>query len=273
MKRASKILGLVAVATVLSVPSTQARTWYVNVGGTGDAPTIWAAMDSAAAGDTVLVGPGEYVITYQTDKIDVKAAVCLKSERGPLETRLISDGIAWWDTGIHLRSGAALDGFWAEGPFPWLISTGPNGRLTGCIVLGKTGISGSPYVANNLFLGALDFFTGGVDFQKNIVYGHMICRSGSGDQVNYFFCNDILGDVDPCIVHPTLFSNFSLDPQFCGIEGSENYYLRSSSPCAPGNTPPGGFTDCGLIGPLPVGCGVVRAEETSWGRVKALYGE
>jgi len=34
------------------------RTWYVRNDGTGDAPTIQAAVDSAAAGDTVLIGLG-----------------------------------------------------------------------------------------------------------------------------------------------------------------------------------------------------------------------
>ncbi len=45
------------------------RTWYVRTDGTGDAPTIQAALDSAQAGDTVLVGSGihqvENMLLYQ----------------------------------------------------------------------------------------------------------------------------------------------------------------------------------------------------------------
>lgn len=38
----------------------EARTWKVHEDGLGDAPTVQAGIDSAAAGDTVLVGPGTY---------------------------------------------------------------------------------------------------------------------------------------------------------------------------------------------------------------------
>jgi hypothetical protein len=39
---------------------SDAATWYVKADGTGDRPTIQAAIESAAQDDTVLVGPGVY---------------------------------------------------------------------------------------------------------------------------------------------------------------------------------------------------------------------
>jgi predicted outer membrane repeat protein len=64
--------------------------------------------------------------------------------------------------------------------------------------------------------------------------------------------------------------NFSLDPRFCGPQGSENYSVGSASPCASGNHPSGNA--CDLIGAFGVGCdGPVKVETMSWGRVKSLY--
>lgn len=42
-----------------------ARTWTVRVDGSGDAPTIQAAVDSAGVGDVILVGPGRYTWNNQ----------------------------------------------------------------------------------------------------------------------------------------------------------------------------------------------------------------
>lgn len=50
----------VAIAVAFAPPAN-ARTWNVFNDGSGDAPTIQAAVDSTAPGDTVLVGPGTYV--------------------------------------------------------------------------------------------------------------------------------------------------------------------------------------------------------------------
>jgi hypothetical protein len=60
----------------LLTSNASARTWYVNPSGTGDALTVQAGLDSATAGDTVLVACG----TYYEHGILMKSGVCLRGE-------------------------------------------------------------------------------------------------------------------------------------------------------------------------------------------------
>ncbi|GJM44973.1 MAG: hypothetical protein DHS20C21_18150 [Gemmatimonadota bacterium] len=50
----------IVLAAVLLSPPAFARTWLIHPDGTGDAPTIQAAVDSTAMGDTIYVTAGEY---------------------------------------------------------------------------------------------------------------------------------------------------------------------------------------------------------------------
>ncbi|MCA9759707.1 MAG: cell surface protein, partial [Candidatus Eisenbacteria bacterium] len=59
MKLGISILIWLASVAGLSSPAL-ARDWYVYVDGSGDAPTIQGAVDQAADGDRIFVGPGTY---------------------------------------------------------------------------------------------------------------------------------------------------------------------------------------------------------------------
>jgi hypothetical protein len=83
-------------------------------------------------------------------------------------------------------------------------------------------------------------------------------------------CTDIFGNtagdwIGPIAGDATQNGNFSSDPFFCGLFTGD-FTLRSNSPCAPEYS-----NGCGLVGALPVGCGAVRVEAESWGRIKAAY--
>jgi hypothetical protein len=91
---------------------------------------------------------------------------------------------------------------------------------------------------------------------------------GYGSQVAVQ-CSDAHGNTHSNDLCGTdLGGNFSEDPLFCDVEEGD-YTLDGCSPCLPGNHPDG--VDCGLIGALGQGCGATPVEETSWGRIKALY--
>jgi hypothetical protein len=64
-------------------------------------------------------------------------------------------------------------------------------------------------------------------------------------------------------------TNLSVDPLFCGAAGSDNYYLRSDSPCVPENQD---FDDyCMPMGARPAACGGVAVERTGWGSIKSIF--
>jgi hypothetical protein len=93
------------------VVSARARTWYITEEGTGDAPTITAGLDSALAGDTVLVASGTYRTTFRLEtRIEVRKGICLLSEAGPEFTtiEMCSSGVG---IGVYECEGARVSGF------------------------------------------------------------------------------------------------------------------------------------------------------------------
>ncbi|MFA4947106.1 MAG: right-handed parallel beta-helix repeat-containing protein [Candidatus Krumholzibacteriia bacterium] len=85
-------------------------------------------------------------------------------------------------------------------------------------------------------------------------------------------CCDIFGNLGGDAI-PAGFikkgTNLSVDPLFCGAAGSENYYLRSDSPCLPENQD---FDEiCLPMGACPVACGAVSVERTTWGSIKSIF--
>ena len=77
--RSSLHLAISLLCTALCTAAS-ARTWHVHADGSGDAPFIQAAVDSAQNGDVVLVGPG----VYPEDWVGINnKSIELRSVNGP----------------------------------------------------------------------------------------------------------------------------------------------------------------------------------------------
>lgn len=138
---------------VYCVQPVLGRTWDVFEDGTGDAQTISAAIDSAAVGDTVLVGPGTYLGTVDFSGKDI----VLKSASGPDATTLDAGSN---DFAVVLQSGetraAQIDGFRVTGARIGIILSETQPTIENNIIEGNSnagvgagifcgGASGGPY--------------------------------------------------------------------------------------------------------------------------------
>jgi hypothetical protein len=126
-------------------------------------------------------------------------------------------------------------------------------------------------IVNNAFSGGLIRSTGPARVARTIVADNevgdlFLCEAqGSFDiTCSDFFSNSRSIWDAPC--SPALTAVVDVDPLFCDPEHSD-YHLQWGSPCLPANS--GG---CDLIGCYGFGgCSSVSVDDTSWGKIKAMY--
>jgi len=154
------------ISNPVSTTTPRYRTWRVLVDGNGDAPTIQAGLDSAAAGDTVLVAPGTYTWTNQhTDSnpdyakwamlffnLEVRDIIVV-SEAGPGSTILDAQGSGRVVDFIASNEGDVLDGFTLTGGDAYMSAQGDS--TGGGILAHLTGVStpASPWIRNCIITG------------------------------------------------------------------------------------------------------------------------
>ena len=302
MYRHLVFLGCTCALCLFALPITSdCRTWRVNVNGTGDAPTIQAAVDSSASGDTILVAPGVYV--QGTVMIIGKDTLMVMSEQGPAETFIESRLVIYSSSYITIEGFTFENSSWS-GIYAYLsehlVLRGNVVRkaVESAVALERSTdvtISGNAIYSNGGGIHCMDL-TSSVNVHGNTI-AHNTSSGFSADDINYsisnniivynkigvsltagtFNCNDVYGnDINYALLFvpdPTGSNgNISMAPLFCGVDpaSSGNYYLQRASPCAPGNNPED--PSCGLIGIYDVGCGDTSAKKTTWGEIKAILG-
>jgi len=146
------LCGAIMVMLSLLAPASHADVHYVSLSGSHDWPyTNWTeaatsiqpAIDAAASGDTVLVGPGEYLIVTN---LCVTNGVHIRGDNGSALTIIEANGLARCVYMSHSQAvlegftlrGGLVRGYGGEPAFPnssgggVLIETG--GRVINCIV-------------------------------------------------------------------------------------------------------------------------------------------
>ena len=128
------------LAAALPAPA-RARTWSVLPDGTGDAPTLRAAVDSAASGDTLLLGDGSFTgadnrgIRIYGESLTIRSAggdpaACVIDCEGEDRAFHVEPlGDAFRIEGITLRNGSAENGGALRfGAWPWQEKNAPPDR-------------------------------------------------------------------------------------------------------------------------------------------------
>ncbi|MBU1700706.1 MAG: right-handed parallel beta-helix repeat-containing protein [Candidatus Eisenbacteria bacterium] len=158
---------------------SSATTWNVYEDGSGDAPTIQAAADSSAQGDTVLVAPG----TYFENIYLLEKGIVLISQSGPEITTIDGSAIAGPGIFFDMVEDGVIDGF-----------TIRNGHESGdrAIVMGGHGL----IIRNNILQENHTFGDGGaVQWEgsgaiENNVFIDNEAGSGGGLVMAYFGPDD-----------------------------------------------------------------------------------
>lgn len=152
-------------------------------------------------------------------------------------------------------------------------AAGPGGGIA-VAVYSKASVKSNTLALNQASAGAGLYVEQG---SQLIAWSNIISNSVSGGGVSVgassaisYKCNDVWGNAGgdySGIADPTgTGNNISSDPLFCSL-ASLDVHLTGPSPCAKSYS-----LYCGQIGAFDVGCtGPVRAQPTTWGRVKATY--
>jgi hypothetical protein len=294
-----KKTAILLCAMLLSAASASSQNiWNVYEDGSGDAPTIAAAADSASNGDWILIHGGTYheqniIFDGKDVNVDVfggEAVYLVAPVHRTGECLIINDA----------TSNFLLHSLYIEG-YATAVTTMDASPVIEYITIGDCAVAvtisghSSPTFAYSVVDSSLTAISvmstqdvtlrnltivgctngivlnsGNILITRCILYGNntgISCGSATVDLAcNNLHANGV--DYSGCSPGP---DDFFLDPLFCFQTPSPPYpyLLHEDSPCLPATSP------CGLgmwLGFSPtVGCSGEGTEEESWGGIKSLF--
>ena len=259
------------------------ETHVVAPDGSGDYPTIQAAIDGAYPGDTIALTNGTFTGAGNRDLELGGKALTIRSQEGPLNCVIDCGGSALDPhCGFYLNdadgSDARLEGLRITGghfPAGGAIYCGPNSAPTmiNIIMHGNVAEYGGALYSNAAYPALLNvtiygnsgtIYGGGLyctgsraPFVRNTIIagsvtGAAVFCEGSENTPRLTCCDlwsNAGGDWTGHIADQLgLDGNFTADPLFCDPE-TATFELHTASPCAPVNNP-----TCGAVGALGIGC-------------------
>ena len=229
--------------------------WHVP----GDVPTIQAALDSASAGETVLVAPGTYSPSTRGESFPIvmKSGVELVSESGASSTILDAEGTASVFNCIDSALDTSIEGFTltggasTEGGGIYCDNASPG--FVWCVLVGNSATTGGGFYCDN---GSGPALTNCTLVENEADDGSGVCSAG-GSEVDLVGCLVVYGGPGAAVsctdggtarlIHCDVYGNaggdwvgciesqwgggsISWPPGFCDREAGD-YGLCSGSPC------------------------------------------
>ena len=241
-----------------------ARTWHIQPDGTGDAPTIDAAIDSSVAGDVIELACG----TYHEDGLVIRSGITIRSETGQpecvtIEGRRIPNtpgSIFYsWGTddttlleGLTITGGLANDNFWGVIGGGLVISSGSDLTLERCLITGNSARAAGGVLVSGSQVTFIDCVITENEATHSSPGGVNVAGNSSLRAYNTTIISNIAASFWPVDGYVALdseayFNCCDLDLTWWQFVGGGNYEVDDSD------------------------CGEVANEVQNWGTLKALY--